>query len=100
MRRLVAAACAGFALGACSAGDPVTIGTTTTSTAVPTTVTTLAPTTSTTLTPQADLAAKLTAAETAIRNPATPAAQLPALGQTQQQAYRSLVAHPEWDAEV
>jgi membrane-bound lytic murein transglycosylase B len=103
MRRLVAAACACLALGACTDGDPVAVArpeATTTSTAAPTTVTTLAPTTSTTLTPQADLASKLTVAETAIRNPATSASQLPALGQAQQQAYRSLVAHPEWDAAV
>ncbi len=103
MRRLVAAVCACLALGACSDGDPAAVDRSepaTTTTAVPTTVTTLAPTTTTTLTPQADLASKLVAAETAIRNPATPAAQLPALGQAQQQAYRSLVAHPEWDADV
>lgn len=101
MRRLVSAACACLALGACSGQDPVAIGrSATSSTALATTVTTLAPTTSTTLTPQADLAARLTAAETAIRDPATPASQLSALGQAQQQAYRSLVAHPEWDAGV
>ena len=103
MRRLVAAVCACLALGACSDGDPAAVDRSepaTTTTAVPTTVTTLAPTTTTTLTPRADLASKLVAAETAIRNPATPAAQLPALGQAQQQAYRSLVAHPEWDADV
>jgi membrane-bound lytic murein transglycosylase B len=103
MRRLVAGACAVVALAACSNDDPVAIGRsepTTTTTMAPTTVTTVAPTTSTTLTPQADVASKLVATETAIRNPVTPAAQITALGQAQQQAYRSLVAHPEWDAEV
>jgi hypothetical protein len=100
MRRLVAAACACLALGACSDGEPTASQATTSSTAAPTTVTTLAPTTSTTLTPQADLASKLVAAETAIRTPATPASQMRALGQAQQQAYRNLVSHPEWDAEV
>jgi membrane-bound lytic murein transglycosylase B len=40
------------------------------------------------------LAARLTTAETAIRNPATPAGKLPALGRTQQRAYRTLVHHP------
>ena len=103
MRRLVAATCAVLALAACSDADPSATRSepaTTASTAPPTTVTTLAPTTSTTLTPQADLASKLVAAETAIRNPATPAAQIPALGQAQQQAYRALVARPDWDAEV
>ena len=103
MRRLVAVACALFALGACSDTDPVADRSeraTSSSTAPPTTVTTVAPTTSTTLTPQADVAAKLVAAETGIRNPATPASQITALGQAQQQAYRNLVSHPEWDAEV
>jgi membrane-bound lytic murein transglycosylase B len=101
MRRLIAATCAFLALGACSDAEPVADRSepATTSTAAPTTVTTLAATT-TTLTPQADLASKLVAAETAIRNPATPAAQIPALGQAQQQAYRALVARPDWDSEV
>jgi membrane-bound lytic murein transglycosylase B len=40
------------------------------------------------------LAAQLTTAETAIRDPATPASKLPALGRTQQRAYRALVRHP------
>jgi Transglycosylase SLT domain len=40
------------------------------------------------------LAAQLTTAETAIRDPTTPASKLPALARNQQQAYRSLVRHP------
>ena len=40
------------------------------------------------------LAAQLTTAETAIRDPATPASKRPALGRTQQAAYRILVRHP------
>jgi membrane-bound lytic murein transglycosylase B len=40
------------------------------------------------------LAAQLTTAETAIRDPATPAGKLPALGRTQQRAYRALVRNP------
>jgi membrane-bound lytic murein transglycosylase B len=40
------------------------------------------------------LAAQLITAETAIRDPATPAGKLPALGRTQQRAYRALVRHP------
>jgi hypothetical protein len=40
------------------------------------------------------LAAQLTMAETAIRDPATPASKLPALGRTQQRAYRTLVRQP------
>jgi membrane-bound lytic murein transglycosylase B len=40
------------------------------------------------------LAAQLTTAETAIRDPATPTGKLPALGRSQQRAYRALVRHP------
>jgi membrane-bound lytic murein transglycosylase B len=40
------------------------------------------------------LAAQLTKAETAIRDPATTAGRLPALGRAQQRAYRALVRHP------
>ena len=102
MRRLVVAVVTLAVLAACSDEEPVAIGrsSSTTTTVAPTTTTTLAPTTTTTLTPQAAVAAALVNAETAIRNPATRAADLPALGQAQQQAYRSLIAHPEWDAEV
>ena len=40
------------------------------------------------------LAAQLTTAEIAIRDPATPAGRLPALGRAQQRAYRALVRQP------
>ena len=40
------------------------------------------------------LATQLTTAETAIRDPATPAGRLPALGRAQQRAYRALVRQP------
>ena len=40
------------------------------------------------------LAAQLATVETAIRNPATPAGKLPALGRSQQRAYRTLVRQP------
>src|SRR5215218_4808573 len=40
------------------------------------------------------LAAQLTTAEAAIRDPATPAGKLPALGHSQQRAYRALVHQP------
>jgi membrane-bound lytic murein transglycosylase B len=102
MRRLAAALCTCLALAGCARdAEPVSIGRAepSTTTAAPTT-TTPAPTTTTTLTPQAAMASTLVAAETAIRNPATPASQLAALGQSQQQAYRTLVGHPEWEAEV
>ncbi len=107
MRRLAAAVLTLVAVAGCSDSEPAAVGPTTTSvittstTVAPsTTVTTVAPTTTTTLTPQATLAATLTTSESAIRNPATPAAQLAAIGQAQQQAYGTLVAHPEWDADV
>ena len=46
------------------------------------------------------LAAQLTTAETAIRDPATPTGSLPALGRSQQQAYRTLVRKPRLVPEV
>jgi hypothetical protein len=46
------------------------------------------------------LAGQLVAVETAIRNPATPAAELPRLGHTQQVAIAALVKNPDWQAEV
>jgi hypothetical protein len=46
------------------------------------------------------LAAQLAHVETAIRNPATPAADLPALGNLEQLATGELVSHPEWQDEV
>lgn len=100
MRRLLAAACACLALAGCSEEGPAPAARVESPTTTLAHTTTLAPTTTTTLTPEAALASSLVAAETAIRNPATPPAQLPALGQAQQQAYRTLVRHPEWDAEV
>ena len=51
-----------------------------------------APTTSTAVD---RLAAQLTTAETAIRDPATPASKLPALGRSQQRTYRTLVRQPQ-----
>jgi membrane-bound lytic murein transglycosylase B len=59
---------------------------------VPTTTLPRSPLTATTAADR--LAAQLTTAETAIRNPATPAGKLPALGRTQQRAYRTLVRQP------
>jgi membrane-bound lytic murein transglycosylase B len=81
----------------------------------PVTTTTLPPTTTTTIAePLAEamggrpraadepvaLAAQLTAAERAVRDPATAADVLVAAAQLQQVAYRQLGTHPEWDAEV
>jgi hypothetical protein len=46
------------------------------------------------------LAAQLTTAETAIRDPATPTGKLPTLGRSQQRAYRALVRQPRLLGEV
>jgi membrane-bound lytic murein transglycosylase B len=63
--------------------------------AAPTAPTTAAPTAAPATSAAADrLAAQLTRAETAIRDPATPAGRLPALGRAQQRAYRALVRQP------
>jgi hypothetical protein len=48
----------------------------------------------------AGVAAQIAATETALRDPATPAAQRPDLGHLNQLAYRSLSTKPAWDAEV
>jgi hypothetical protein len=95
MRRLLPAVALLLAVGCSGDPEPVVTGRSETTTTVPPpTTTTVAPTTTTTLTAEAALASALVAAETAIRNPSTPAADLPALGQTQQQSYRRLVADP------
>lgn len=53
-------------------------------------------------TPQdpAGIAAELAVVERAIRDPATPAADLPDLGHRQQLAYRTWSRNPSWDPEV
>jgi membrane-bound lytic murein transglycosylase B len=98
---------AGLLVAACS-GD----GRSTVSPPADSTVTTMAPalpapkvpTTTPPTTPPATaadrLAAQLTTAETAIRDPATPSGKLPALGRTQQRAYRALVRRPRLVPEV
>jgi len=54
----------------------------------------------TTLAPAARVAATIESVETAIRNPATPDADMDRLGQEQQAAYRELLANPDWEAEA
>ncbi len=104
MRRAVCALlCAATVLAGCSddGEEPAAVGQApSTTTTAPAPTTTVAPTTTTTLPPEAALASTLVEAETAIRNPATPVSRMPELGRAQQQAYRNLVAHPEWEAEV
>jgi membrane-bound lytic murein transglycosylase B len=97
---------AGLLLAACSAGGDqadrpaaaptTTPATTTTSTVAPATTTSTTPP----ATPEARLAAQLTAAETAIRDPATPASKLPGLGHAQQRAYRAIIRQPRLLPEV
>jgi membrane-bound lytic murein transglycosylase B len=104
--RLVALLAAGLLLAACS-GDgrstvnppvaPASTATTRERTIppAPKVPTTTPPSSPPAVTTAADrLAAQLTTAETAIRDPATPARKLPALGRTQQRAYRALVRQP------
>ena len=79
---------------------------TTTTTEPPTTTTTAPPTTTTSTTaapsppvrpidPDA-VAARIVETETAIRDPATPEANLATLGHSQQLAYKQIVEHPDW----
>jgi Transglycosylase SLT domain len=110
--RLVALLAAGLLVAACSGDGQSTVSpsiashrtATTTATTVPPAP--KAPTTAppgprpATTTVADRLAAQLTKAETAIRDPATPASKLPTLGRSQQRAYRALVRHPRLVPEV
>ena len=96
MRRLILAVCAAVVLAGCSDSDPASLGRGDQAAAT----TTVAPTTTTTLPPQVEAARTLAMAEAAIRNPATPPADIATLGQAQQRAYGTLLSHPEWDPEV
>jgi membrane-bound lytic murein transglycosylase B len=112
VQRLVAVLTAGLLVAACS-GDgrstvsqpaaPHSTATTTARTIPPTSnlPTTTPPRAAPAATTAAErLGAQLTTAETAIRDPATPASKLPALGHSQQRAYRALVRHPGLVPEV
>lgn len=107
MRRLLPAVCVALALAGCTPrSSAVTVArgpaTTLTPTLITTVPVTLAPTTTTRTPPTAQVAVALdvTRAEAGIRDPATPADQLATLGRAQQEAYRTLVPHPEWDGDV
>jgi membrane-bound lytic murein transglycosylase B len=106
VQRLVALLAAGLLVAACSSDgrstvspQPVTPESTATTIAttgppaskVPTTT---PPRSAPATTTAGRLAAQLTTAETAIRDPATPAGKLPTLGRNQQRAYRTLVRQP------
>jgi membrane-bound lytic murein transglycosylase B len=106
VHRLVALLAAGLLVAACSGDSQSTVSpplapenTATTMTrtvpAAPNAPTTTPPRSLPAPTAAADrLAAQLTTAEAAIRDPATPTGKLPALGHSQQRAYRALVRHP------
>jgi membrane-bound lytic murein transglycosylase B len=110
VQRLVILLTAGLLLAACSGDSRSTVSppavapdTTTTMTTVPpaSRVPTTAPPRSAPAVTAADrLATQLATAEAAIRDPATPAGKLPALGRSQQRAYRALVRHPRLVPEV
>jgi hypothetical protein len=111
VQRLIALLTAGLLVAACS-GDgrptanppPASVGPTTMAGTAPpasTAPTTAPPRSRPAPTTAADrLAAQLTTAETAIRDPATPAGRLPALARSQQRAYRTLVRRPRLVPEV
>lgn len=93
-------------LAACSSNEPsvaptTSIGTTSTSAAVTNTV---APSTTSTTLPIDEsvqtLTAELSTVEAGIRLPDVSAAELDALGQRQQLAYRAVNRHPEWHTEL
>jgi len=84
VQRLVALLTAGLLLAACSGDGRSPVGPPPAASVSPPAVTTGAD----------RLAAQLTTAETAIRDPTTPSWKLPALGRSQQRAYRTLVRHP------
>ena len=73
------------------ASGPVERSTSTSTLATPTT-----PTTPPAVDNPQGLAARLALVEAAIRDPATPAADLDALGREQQELYRVLVRNPDW----
>jgi Transglycosylase SLT domain len=102
--RLVGLIAAGVLLAACSGGGPSGGGP---SGASPPTASTRPATTAPTTIPSAGrvttaarLAAQISKAETAIRDPATPPSRLPAAGRAQQRAYRALVRQPRLLPEV
>jgi membrane-bound lytic murein transglycosylase B len=98
---LVALVAAGLLVAACSDGGRPTIGPPVppepTATTMPRTV---PPAPKATTTAADRLAQQLATTEAAIRAPATPASKLPALGRTQQRAYRALVRRPRLVPEV
>jgi hypothetical protein len=113
VQRLVALLTAGLLLAACSDDgwstvSPPSVAPASTATTMARTLTpaskvptTTPPRSAPATTTAADrLAAQLTKAESAIRDPATPAGRLPALGRAQQRAYRALVRHPRLVPEV
>jgi membrane-bound lytic murein transglycosylase B len=104
VRRSIALLAAGLLVAACSnigrsevsntSAAPESAATTTIPPASKVPTTTPPSSAPATITAADRLAAQLATVETAIRNPATPAGKLPALGRSQQRAYRTLVRQP------
>jgi hypothetical protein len=90
---LVGLIAAGVLLAACSGGGPSTASPPVASTRPATTVPTTIPS-ARQVTTAAQVAAQISKAETAIRDPATPPSRLSAMGRAQQRAYRTLVRQP------
>jgi hypothetical protein len=104
VRRVVPILAAIIVAGCASSGDDAASTTVTaaaTTSAAVSTTTTVPPTTTTVLTVADDpvaLAAQVTDAERALRDPATIPEDAEQIGVFQQLAYRRLSSHPEWDA--
>ena len=91
----------GCSVGGRTAADPpARRADSSTTSAVTTTAPAAAPRSAAGPTRARELAAQITAAEAAIRDPATPAAQLAGLGRSQQRAYRAIARQPKLLPEV
>ncbi|MGI9022003.1 MAG: lytic transglycosylase domain-containing protein [Acidimicrobiales bacterium] len=95
-RGLLAVLTLGLALTGCSSGNSSGLAGGTLSAAAPAPPTSAAAAEVT----AASLASGLATVEAAIRNPATPAAEIAGLGRRQQELYRALADSPEWQPEV
>jgi hypothetical protein len=91
-------------LAACARRSSEAVGSAPVPRSAPTTVEPTVPAPTSTAPPVADdpqgLASRLAAVEAAIRDPATPEAELPGLGREQQGLYRVLARNPDWQPAV
>ncbi|HEV3363732.1 MAG TPA: lytic transglycosylase domain-containing protein, partial [Acidimicrobiia bacterium] len=93
---LMLASCAGRSSPSATASAPVERTTSTSTVASPPTTPPIPPA----VDDPGAVAARLAAVEATIRDPATPEADVAALGREQQDLYRVLVRNPEWQATV